>query len=176
MAGRPVGHGQVLLALGERGEQRDLFVVGEELAREMAGGASDIVGADVDAAVADRQGTQQIDGKAADMGQAVRRCGALDGAANQRRGRSGVLVFSLPRPTGQRAGAKMTVVQLFVGRIHPKASLRSRNRPPLGRLEPPRPQLPDAQRPPFSRSAAAIAAHSSSSDVLAMGLPARRYQ
>ena len=47
--------------------------------------------------------------------QALRRRGALDGAADQRRGRPGMLVLGAPWAAGQRARAERLFAQLFVG-------------------------------------------------------------
>ena len=83
----------------------------------MAGVAADIVGADFDPAFADRRGPQQIDREPPEMRKPVRRRRAFDGAADQRRGRAGVLMLGVPRANGERARAIEALAQFNVSSV-----------------------------------------------------------
>ena len=111
-------NGQILLALHERRETRDVLVLGRQAARKVAGVAADVVGRNLDAALADRRRPQQIDGKPSKMRQAVIQCDAFDRAADQRRGRPRMLMVGMPRATCKRTCAKDAVADFAVGCVH----------------------------------------------------------
>jgi hypothetical protein len=114
MARRAVRDGEVVLALHERGEARDLLVAREKAAGIVAGVAAEVVCRDSDATVADRRRTQEIDSESPKMGEAFGR-DALDRPADQRGRRPGVLVVRMPRPTGESARAKHVLTDFAVG-------------------------------------------------------------
>jgi hypothetical protein len=88
----------------------------------VAGVAAGVVRRDLDAAVADRCGPDEIDGEASEMRQALVGGGAFDRPADERRRRAGVLMVGIPGPARERAGAKNARAEIDVGRIQSQGS------------------------------------------------------
>jgi hypothetical protein len=121
MPGRVFGDRQILFALHQRGEAGDVLALGDQAAGEVAGVAAQIILGDLDSALADRRGPKQIDREPAEMREARFGCGVLDRAADQRRGRSGVLMVGMPGPAGQRTCEEMTLSQFDIGGVDRRA-------------------------------------------------------
>jgi hypothetical protein len=88
----------------------------------VAGVAADVVRGNLDAAFADGRGPEKIDGKPSEMRQALACGGAFDRAADQRRGRTGVLMVGMPRAARERACAKNARAEIDVSRIQGRGS------------------------------------------------------
>ena len=86
-------------------------------AGKVAGVAAEIVRGDLDAAIADRRRPQEVDSEPSEMAEAFLRRGALDRAADQRRGRPGVLMVGTPRPNGQRRSPGRPLAEFDIGRV-----------------------------------------------------------
>ena len=71
MARSSFGDRQIVLALHERREARDLLAFRRQPAGIVAGVAADVVRRNLDATFADRRGPQQIDGEPTEMREAV---------------------------------------------------------------------------------------------------------
>ena len=115
MAQRPIGDGEILLALRESGESCDVLAAGDQPARKVAGVAAEVIGRHFDAALANWSGPHEIDRKAPQMGKARLGGGALDRPADQRRGRTGVLMVGMPWAAGEGARAKDAFRDFAVG-------------------------------------------------------------
>ena len=97
----------------------------------MAGVAAEVVRRRFDAALADRGGPHEIDREPPEMGKARLGGGALDRPADQRRGRTGVLMIGMPWAAGEGARAKDAFGDFAVGCVQWKP-------PPLRRSARPR--------------------------------------
>ena len=122
VAPRPFGDRHVLLALHERGETRDVLALRRQASGIVAGVAAGVVRRDLDAAVADRRGPDEIDGEASEMRQALVGGGAFDRPADERRRRASVLMVGIPGPARERARAKKVRAEIDVGRIQGQGS------------------------------------------------------
>jgi hypothetical protein len=91
----------------------------------MACAPADIVRYDLDAALADWRWPQEIDGQPSKMGQAVARGDALDGPADERRGRTGVLMGGIPGAASKPASAKGARAKIDVSRVQDRGSFNS---------------------------------------------------
>ena len=116
------GDGHILLALHQRGETRDILAFRRQPPGIVAGVAADVVRYNLDATFADRRGPEEIDGEPSEMGQAVAGGGAFDRPADQRRGRTGVLMVGIPRAAGEGACAKRAIRDFAVGCVQLRAS------------------------------------------------------
>ena len=114
MARRLLGNGQVGFALHQAREAGDVLALRDQATGEVAGVAAQIVFADLDPAFADRRGPHEIDREPAKMGEAFARGRPLDGAADQRRGRAGVLVVGMPGAAGQLPRVKDALVHFDI--------------------------------------------------------------
>ena len=76
--------GEILLALHQRRETRDLLVLGRHATRKVSGVAAGVVRHDLDATVADGRGPQEVDSEPPEMGQSVFGRGAFDRATDER--------------------------------------------------------------------------------------------
>lgn len=98
---------------------RDLFAGGDEARGEMADISTRVNGLDHNLELRDGNRPIQADRQACDVREAERGGGPGDGVCDQRRGRTGVLMFRMPGTTGEFGGLILTVIERY------KCTLRS---------------------------------------------------
>ena len=122
MGGDVVRNWQVLLPLHQRGEAGDVLALRDQPAGIVACSAAEVVRHRFDPALADRDRPKEIDRQSPEKGKALFSRGAFDRPANQRRGRTGVLVIRAPRAAGEGARLKNAFADFDVSCVQGRAS------------------------------------------------------